>query len=289
MKKKNLLFAYFVFMTAVLMLTSCTLEKRHYRNGYYVQRVSVNINNHESSPRTATFPAKLALTDSSESVTYEDAHLTDASVRTVEKSTTDSSVTTSQRHTSPCESRHVSEKNITRVQLARPYSQPNLDDEPGEKKTKQKSGKRLIIAGIILMVLSLGILFPLNLLGLILFIVGVQKWITIRRDKGLLINTKPLWIATLIFVGLFLVSVVLAFTWEVLLVGVALSLPIASILTIVASRIDRGNRKAQQSQSNSQPPKERFRKLKKVLKWVTISLTAILLVLIIGFIGSSGA
>jgi hypothetical protein len=183
----------------------------------------------------------------------------------------------------------VSEKNITRVQLARPYSQPNLDDEPGEKKTKQKSGKRLIIAGIILMVLSLGILFPLNLLGLILFIVGVQKWITIRRDKGLLINTKPLWIATLIFVGLFLVSVVLAFTWEVLLVGVALSLPIASILTIVASRIDRGNRKAQQSQSNSQPPKERFRKLKKVLKWVTISLTAILLVLIIGFIGSSGA
>jgi ABC-type Fe3+ transport system permease subunit len=73
---------------------------------------------------------------------------------------------------------------------------------------------------------------------------------------------------------------------ELLIFGGLISLPIALILTIVASRIDRGNRKAQQNQSNSQPPKERFRKLKKVLKWVAIGLTAMLLALIIGFISN---
>ena len=261
------------------------MEKRHYRNGYYVQRASFIVNNHESPQPTTTFPSNFALTDTSESVAYEDAHLTDASVRAVEKSTTDSSVTTSQRHTSPCESRHVSEKNIKPIQLEQPYSQPNLDDEQGEKKTKQKSGKRLILAGIILMVLSLGILFPLLLLGLILFIVGVQKWITIRRDKGLLINTKPLWISVLILMGIFVVFIVLgAYVFESLLIGSLISLPIALILAIIASRIERGNRKALQSQSSNQPPKERFRKLKKFFLWFAIILAAILVALIIGLI-----
>jgi uncharacterized membrane protein (DUF485 family) len=303
MNRKTALYSFVIVIFTAMMFSSCTMEKRHYRNGYYVQRVSVNINNHESSPRTATFPAKLALTDSSESVTYEDAHLTDASVRTVEKSTTDSSVTTSQRHTSPCESRYVSEKNITRVQLARPYSQPNLDDEPGEKKDRMKLATVLIIIGSVLLVGATIWFHPVMLLGPISLIVGCI--LLSRAKKGRVKtedaknvsepitykvkNAKPLWIASLIFLGLFLAFVVLAFTWEVLLVGVALSLPIALILAIVASIRERRNRKAYQSQSNSQPPKERFRKLKKVLKWVTISLTAILLVLIIGFIGSSGA
>jgi len=93
------------------------MEKRHYRNGYYVQRASVTVNNHESPQPTTTFPSNFALTDSSESVAYEDAHLTGASVRAVEKSTTDSSVTTSQRHTSACELRKANEKNIATVQL----------------------------------------------------------------------------------------------------------------------------------------------------------------------------
>jgi hypothetical protein len=135
------------------------------------------------------------------------------------------------------------------------------------------------------MVLSLGVLVPILLLGLILFVVGVQKWIKIRREKGQLINTKPLWITALIFLGIFVVFIVLAASvWETLVIGSLISLPIALIFTIVASRIDRRNRKAYQSQSGSPPPKERFRKLKKALKWVAISLSAILLAAIIGAI-----
>jgi len=278
------------------------MEKRHYRNGYYLQRASVTVNNHESPQRTTTFPSNFALTDTSESVAYEDAHLTRASVRAVEKTTTDSSVTTSQRHTSPCESRNVSEKNIKPIQLEQPYSQPNLDDEPGEKKDRMKLATVLIIIGSVLLVGATIWFHPVMLLGSISLIVGCI--LLSRAKKGRVKtedaknvsepitykvkNAKPLWIASLIFLGLFLAFVVLAFTWEVLLVGVALSLPIALILAIVASIRERRNRKAYQSQS-SQPPKERFRKLKKFFLWFAIILAAILVVGMIGFIASSGA
>jgi K+ transporter len=131
------------------------------------------------------------------------------------------------------------------------------------------------------------VVLPLLVLGLLSFIEGMLIRIKVRREKGRLINTKPLWISALILLGISLVFIVLAASnVELLIFGGLISLPIALILTIVASRIDRGNRKAQQNQSNSQPPKERFRKLKKVLKWVAIGLTAMLLALIIGFISN---
>jgi hypothetical protein len=279
------------------------MEKRHYRNGYYVQRASVTVNNHESPQRTTTFPSNFALTDTSESVAYEDAHLTDASVRAVEKSTTDTSATTSQRHTSPCESRHVSGKNIKPIQLEQLYSQPNLNDEPGEKKDRSKLATVLIVAGVLLIMAAIIGFHPILVaLAPIFLIVGFvllsrDRKRRAKRDAAMkgsdtiayqVKNAKPLWIASLIFLGLFLVCVVLAFTWEVLLVGVALSLPIALILAIVASIRERRNRKAYQSQS-SQPPKERFRKLKKFFLWFAIILAAILVVGMIGFIASSGA
>jgi len=302
MAKTNMLRFLFVVMSLTVLFNSCTMEKRHYRNGYYLQRASVTVNNHESPQRTTTFPSNFALTDTSESVAYEDAHLTRASVRAVEKTTTDSSVTTSQRHTSPCESRNVSEKNIKPIQLEQPYSQPNLDDEPGEKKDRMKLATVLIIIGSVLLVGATIWFHPVMLLGSISLIVGCI--LLSRAKKGRVKtedaknvsepitykvkNAKPLWIASLIFLGLFLAFVVLAFTWEVLLVGVALSLPIALILAIVASIRERRNRKAYQSQS-SQPPKERFRKLKKFFLWFAIILAAILVVGMIGFIASSGA
>jgi hypothetical protein len=249
-----------------------------------VQRASGALKKHEQAAQPTIFLQHVAFPDIAAATAHEDTSWTSNSVAAIEKNTADSSLIIRQTYLASGALKKLGGNILPAEQPKKIGSQPNLEDEPVEKKGEQKSGKGLIIAGIILMVLSLGVLVPILLLGLILFIVGVQKWIKIRREKGQLINTKPLWIAALIFVGLFLVSVVLAFTWEVLLVGVALSLPIALILIIVASRIDKGNRKAQQSQSNSQPPKERFRKLKKALKWVAISLTAILLAAIIGAI-----
>jgi hypothetical protein len=284
LKKITLLLACFAFIFAALLLTSCSLEKRHYRKGYFVQQASGALKKHEQAAQPTIFLQHVALPDIAAATAHEDTSWTSNSVAAIEKNTADSSLIIRQTYLASGALKKLGGNILPAEQPKKIGSQPNLEDEPVEKKGEQKSGKGLIIAGIILMVLSLGVLVPILLLGLILFIVGVQKWIKIRREKGQLINTKPLWIAALIFVGLFLVSAVLAFTWEVLLVGVALSLPIALILIIVASRIDKRNRKVYQSQSGSPPPQERFRKLKKALKWVAISLSAILLAAIIGAI-----
>jgi hypothetical protein len=285
MKKITLVLACFVFIFAALLLTSCSLEKRHYRKGYFVQRASGALKKHEQAAQPTIFLQHVAFPDIAAATAHEDTSWTSNSVAAIEKNTADSSLIIRQTYLASGALKKLGGNILPAEQPKKIGSQPNLEDEPVEKKGEQKSGKGLIIAGIILMVLSLGVLVPILLLGLILFVVGVQKWIKIRREKGQLINTKPLWITALIFLGIFVVFIVLAASvWETLVIGSLISLPIALIFTIVASRIDRRNRKAYQSQSGSPPPKERFRKLKKALKWVAISLSAILLAAIIGAI-----
>ncbi len=350
MKKINTLFAGLTFIFVTLMLTSCTLEKRHYCNGYYVQRNSGTFRQHEHAMQTARVPSNVTLIDTAETAKFKNASENDGCIPTLEKITKDSSAVKSQRHSIANELNNSDGDILTSAQPEKNGSQPNLDDEPVEKKPKQRTGNLFIIAGAVLLIavvflfnvvlLGLGIIFliiglvlsirqrkrtitepnlddkpvekkgkqksgngfiiagiilmvlgfvvlPLLVLGLLSFIEGMLIRIKVRREKGRLINTKPLWISALILLGISLVFIVLAASnVELLIFGGLISLPIALILTIVASRIDRGNRKAQQNQSNSQPPKERFRKLKKVLKWVAIGLTAMLLALIIGFISN---
>ena len=233
------LFAVLIFTCTAMMFSSCTMEKRHYRNGYYVQRVSVNINNHESSPRTTTFPSNFALTDTSESIAYEDAHLTGASVRAVEKSTTDSSATTSQKRSSASELYSRDENILPSVQTEQISTLPDsetISTVDDDKEGKPDHGKVWFWIFVSLMLVAiLGIpcyflgaeilavaMIGIGSLGGIIAFVGSlisnRKKAGIQSEEAAKLRRKRTWASMWIFLGIIL-GIIVSIVSLILAVG----------------------------------------------------------------------
>jgi hypothetical protein len=225
MKKKNLLFAYFVFMTAVLMLTSCTLEKRHYRNGYYVQRTSGTFRQNEHAMQSARVPSNVALIDTAETATSKDSSVIDFNSEAVEKRDAGSSTIKPQVHASSRELKKTDQKIVSVEQTESNYTRPDsernfaIDDNNYGKPDHGKvwfwifvSLMLVAILGIPCYILGAEILAVAmigtgSLGGIIAFVgslISNRKKAGIQSEEAAKLRRKRRWASMWIFLGIIL-------------------------------------------------------------------------------------
>jgi hypothetical protein len=82
MKKPTLLLTCFAFIFAALLLPSCSLEKRHYRKGYFVQRASGKFQQHGPAIQPIDDQINFAAMAPSETVGFHDTTSTPTLVGT---------------------------------------------------------------------------------------------------------------------------------------------------------------------------------------------------------------
>lgn len=235
--KNSALFVIFVSLAAcAFFFTSCTLEKRHYRSGYYVQHSSGAYNRDDSRKKSANAEENIAGFRANENAEHPDNVCVQLKIAQSENKIEDS-----------CGNIHAAEERDKHDNVA--YGNSDLQPQQPTPSARQFA----------------------------------------HDDPNELkpYNTRPLWISALIFMGIFILFIILAAAiWETLIIGSLIALPIALILVIVASVRDRRNREANPEANDKENGKKSVRILKKILKWILIILGALTLIGLIGVIGS---
>lgn len=233
--KNSRLFVIFVSLAAcAFFFTSCTLEKRHYRSGYYVQHSSGAYNRDDSRKKSANAEENIAGFRANENAEHPDNVCVQLKIVQSENKIEDS-----------CGNIHAAEERDKHDDVA--YG--NSDHQPRQPTTSARQFAH-------------------------------DDPNELKPD-----NTGPLWISALIFMGIFILFIILAAAiWETLIIGSLLALPIALILVIVASVRDRRNRKANPEANDKENGKKGVGILKKILKWTLIVLATLTLAAIIGLI-----
>jgi hypothetical protein len=162
----------------------------------------------------------------------------------------------------------ASEKKMHSKERKLNASKEIVSDEPDEKK---KSGSKMIIGGLLLLPL-----FPVTLLAIVLMILGTVRRHKIRKEDPESVetlNTKPLWVLSLILFVIAVTSIMLFSTYELFAVVALITLPLALTYVIGASVIDRRNKKLKPEENNKDKYNKGLRILKSILLWITVLVT----------------
>jgi hypothetical protein len=237
MKKPTLLLAGFVFIFAALLLTSCSLEKRHYRKGYFVQQASGKFQQHGPAIQPIDDQINFAVIAPSETAGFHDTTSTPTLVGTSGCRLKDSSI--GEEHLQPVgvDIRNVNESVAlqTQAKINFPTHQPEFRYiKSGENYGGYDDGKiwfwiLLILVGMVVIGVVLAFLF--EAWGLWLLYLGFAEFIALigtlsanRKNKGAKDKveakkrSKRRWVSVLLFlvpllVGITAFFVALALAW----------------------------------------------------------------------------
>ena len=253
-----------------ILFSSCSIEKRHYRNGYYIQRATGIFNQHANPYMSSHAQKNLTIShDRQNSESTTNVCLVSKTNTLKNKNGDSSSAAYSANEVSEQPTAAQREKIRSTNSEINSY-QRILNDEPNEKK-KDKSGTKMIFWGLVLLPL-----WPMTIFAIVLLILG-----TVRRHKIAkknpksveTVNTKPLWVLSLILFVIAVTSIMLFSTYELFAVIALITLPLALIYVIGASVMDRRNKKLNPEANNKDKNKKALRILKSILLWITVLVT----------------
>lgn len=229
MKFKIHLFLIIALIVLSLFLTSCAMEKRHYRNGYYMQHSTGLVNREcvQNNPADAeNYIEVMRANINSEradsigvtsNADYRENNVTDSAAfaRTVNEGSEQKNVV--------IENKICSENKDQTATIAKG------NDEPEEKDNKRKPGKVLTILGAIFIGIGLiGILFtpifgPLGdtlavialTLGIVFLLVGIKK----KRASETAVQKKKLKIKAKILIGIGVAAFVVGYAMLLVVIG----------------------------------------------------------------------
>ena len=281
--KNSRLFVIFVSLAAcAFFFTSCTIEKRHYRNGYYIQRATGIFNQHANPYMSSHAQKNLTIShDRQNSESTTNVCLVSKTNTLKNKNGDSSSAAYSANEVSEQPTAAQREK-IRSTNSEIDSSQRILNDEPNEKK-KDKSGTKMIFWGLVLLPL-----WPMTIFAIVLLILG-----TVRRHKIAkknpksveTVNTKTLWVLSIIFLGISIASIILVLFYEIFVFGL-IALPLALIYVIEAPIMDRRNKKLNPEENNKDKNKKALRILKSILLWLIVLVTLGIFGIIVALISS---
>jgi len=263
-----------------IFFAACSIEKRHYRGGYYVQRAADIFNRDRVQNKTMVheeYGASIHDCPNSESNDVASTYTESAVHENIRlnSSTDDYSATDANEYTPA-----ASEKKMHSTERKLNASKEIVSDEPDEKK---KSGTKMIFWGLVLLPL-----WPMTIFAIVLLILG-----TVRRHKIAkknpksveTVNTKTLWVLSIIFLGISIASIILVPFYEIFVLGL-IALPLALIYVIEAPIMDRRNKKLNPEENNKDKNKKSLRILKSILLWLIVLLTLGIFGIIVALISS---